>query len=330
MPELWKIRVSTWEEAKALGGQLNGWIFRGQTDSGWKLISTLERAFSPEFLPWGAEIKLKVAIFGDNRAALLEHEETLLREFQRRAPTYLRKLPGKNETLGWFSLMQHYGCATRLLDFSRSFYVAAYFAVETPWDTSAIWCIDPTSFDGFDESPIDVDSPTKEAQRERANQVLSGNAKRGVVCAEPFQLDERIAAQQGLHLIGGDPSVSFEANLCAEIRSDKLSLDELGWQDLSSREVAELQYRKKFLSTGVNLPELGKEVPILKIEIPSPVHRAALLDLHAMNVTAASLFPGLEGLARSLNLYTRFPPLRKSRHETRFRSQILRGARDRS
>jgi hypothetical protein len=39
---------------------------------------------------------------------------------------------------------------------------------------------------------------------------------------------------------------------------------------------------------------------VVKIVLPGAVHRDALRDLRAMNVTAATLFPGLEGFARSL------------------------------
>ena len=38
----------------------------------------------------------------------------------------------------------------------------------------------------------------------------------------------------------------------------------------------------------------------LKIELPIEIHGVVLQDLKAMNVTAATLFPGLDGFARSL------------------------------
>jgi hypothetical protein len=43
------------------------------------------------------------------------------------------------------------------------------------------------------------------------------------------------------------------------------------------------------------------DTSVVKIILPQEIHNAALFDLAQMNVTAASLFPGLDGFARSLH-----------------------------
>ncbi|MEN8233206.1 MAG: hypothetical protein ABFR35_11105, partial [Thermodesulfobacteriota bacterium] len=47
------------------------------------------------------------------------------------------------------------------------------------------------------------------------------------------------------------------------------------------------------------------EEGVIKINLPINIHNTALLDLDSMNINAATLFPGLEGFARSLNKYLR-------------------------
>src|SRR5690606_29165357 len=70
-------------------------------------------------------------------------EEYTLREFQRRAHHYSSDLPEKDNVLEWLALMRHHGSPTRLLDFTKSPYVAAFFAVSKAArdDSAAIWAI---------------------------------------------------------------------------------------------------------------------------------------------------------------------------------------------
>jgi hypothetical protein len=44
-------------------------------------------------------------------------------------------------------------------------------------------------------------------------------------------------------------------------------------------------------------------VDVIKINLPSDWHREILLDLDSMNINSVSLFPGLDGFARSLRLF---------------------------
>lgn len=89
------------------------WVFRGQSYP-WPLKPSIERNVDP------ARIRLSII------------EKQLIRDFQNHAHHYLANPPGEQEELEWLALMQHYGAPTRLLDWSRSPYVAAFFALEEP------------------------------------------------------------------------------------------------------------------------------------------------------------------------------------------------------
>lgn len=107
-------------------------IFRGQANAAWDLSTTLDRQ----------------AVFQsstDRNNAL----EQLISEFRRQARGLsIEKEPGT--LLEWELLGRHHGLPTSVLDFTRSPYVAAYFAF---WETQpketvtgAIWSIDRQVF----------------------------------------------------------------------------------------------------------------------------------------------------------------------------------------
>ena len=113
MKDFTEIRLRAWKELHDLARP--NWIYRGQGDASWALSTSLERCF------------LREGIEGDDRAKL---ERELLREFRRTYHNYAAHVPEPERLLEWLSLMQHHGAPTRLLDFTFSIYVAAYFAVK--------------------------------------------------------------------------------------------------------------------------------------------------------------------------------------------------------
>jgi hypothetical protein len=94
--------------------------WRGHACSSWQLVP---RAYRPEFLG---------------------HENCLLRDFLRQAKVRYPDCPSENSWPDWLVLMQHYGLPTRLLDWSESLLVAAYFcSSEGPSQDGTIWALNP-------------------------------------------------------------------------------------------------------------------------------------------------------------------------------------------
>jgi FRG domain len=115
----------TWAELKDRLRDMDGWLFRGHRQLDWDLSTSLERV-------------------DPNPVTRTESEFMLLQQFMAAAANYLQgRVPDNADVLGWLALMQHHGAPTRLLDWTRSPYVAAYFAAEEVAGDGAcaIWAI---------------------------------------------------------------------------------------------------------------------------------------------------------------------------------------------
>jgi len=104
--------------------------YRGHADGSWELLPKVQRNFDVSF---GFE-------------ALCRVERYLTNDFQPRACLLNGPKPRLDDYAGWLTLMQHYGLATRLLDWSRSPLVALYFAVsdeEFEDKDACVWILNP-------------------------------------------------------------------------------------------------------------------------------------------------------------------------------------------
>lgn len=171
------------------------------------------------------------------------------------------------DLLGWWTLMRHYGAPTRLLDWSLSAYVALYFAVVDKWDLpGTVWCVRSAAVTHVRMSMRANDYvDTDVTNLKRFHDRIRTNTPTGVCLffELKFQFD-RLAAQQGWFSVADDPSVDHAVAL---------------QKDLAPEIAGALMHR---------------------FTIPAALKPHLLRELHMMNITAKSLFPGADGLGRSI------------------------------
>jgi hypothetical protein len=112
-------QIRSWTELARLTERLAGedWIFRGEP--------TNRNALRP-----GAG-RVNLDIRSERRGRFTEADErAALERFKTDALPYLNYHPPLNHDLEWLAIAQHHGMQTRLLDWSESLLIAAFFAVE--------------------------------------------------------------------------------------------------------------------------------------------------------------------------------------------------------
>jgi len=125
-------RVNTidglFELLRSLADPANSAVCRGQALSTWPLQPSIDRGVPP----------------GTNYATRLDEERCLVEQFQRRVENLLGTNEFKNVSSPnlpvKLTVMQHYGAPTRMLDWTASPFVAAFFAVVDLLDKDgAMW-----------------------------------------------------------------------------------------------------------------------------------------------------------------------------------------------
>jgi hypothetical protein len=260
--------VSNWSELyeelqKFLGK--NNWVFRGQADDA-PLSTTLERACTD---------------LGISQKEIPEIEYQLIRDFRRHYSANDRDLV-LNDTLYCMALMQHHGAPTRLIDFTYSPFIAAFFALEKEArpkqkneaipdqkdNANIIWCLNTSWCMGkardifpalkkrdLDKTRNDTSFIKCYIKRPRYTFIYPDN---------PLPFNSRLGLQHGVFLCPGDISKTFLKNLKALT----------GWES---------------------------DHAILKIRCNMHKEKRlkALENLYHMGINAAILFPGIDGLGRS-------------------------------
>jgi len=210
------------------------------------------------------------------QAETLMWEAAAITEFRRHARSHLpqSKLVYLNTVLGTLQLMQHYGAPTRLLDWTRSPWVALYFScVERFDDDGVLWCFN----------------------REAVSHKTFG-------MPESLSEDEKVQ-----HLTRFDHMTSAESPIEWAKRAAKASdvLASFQYEFSDIRATAQQSVFTISGTTGANhadaIDRLSKHDDY-RIIIPSALKPRLLDLLWRMNIGALTLFPGLEGAGRFITV----------------------------
>lgn len=264
MPAVEEIVVGSWKgfaslaEHSDLGNPLAvTYPFRGQADFGWKLAPTLHRAATNEW---------RTPLPSVNNLLLLER--VLTDRFIAGAANNLPPgtLAASKHLVDWWPIMRHHGVPTRILDWTTSIYVAAYFAASgSPQCDGAIWIVHAHTFDAHTASlspggvlPILVDKLLSDPAAPSVLHMFDRKAAK---------LD-RMVVQQGGFMLSQNVGTDLEASL----------------QEMATAH-----------------PHPAGETIVAKARLPAKLKPTFMRRLRAMNVTGASLFPGVDGVGKGLD-----------------------------
>lgn len=226
----------------------------------------------------GRDWRLTPSIFRNRRAtlaSLFELEDEARRRFIAEVRNHLKggRLPKHHRRLAWWILMQHHHAPTRLLDWTASPFVAAYFAaVNQPTEDGVMWVVERRHAE-------DETRRSLTAMPNRPNSYPAGvNA-----------LDEWLEYTQRLKT---EPARMFFFE--AEIQTQRMTAQ----QTIFGVADGVVSDHQAILEQMPLVNERG--VIRTKIIIKAAAKDSYLAGLRRMNITARTLFPGIDGLGRSM------------------------------
>lgn len=268
---------------------LSKFVFRGQGNALWPLETSLRRMvkdYHSEVIEPRTPIK---------------YEKAMINEFKWKYSNYQdnpNMMPKENESIEWLSVMQHYGAKTRLMDFTNSLFVALYMALYgTSNADSSVWafnkCMIKEPFakafetDGkhFSEEEL-YKEMYKSAQEWLNKEEIRDNDLdfKKLYMITPRICNDRISRQQGLFILPSTISHPFK-----DILKEYCDIDNIYTNDI------------KNFAMMTKDPDFYKECGIIKILIPNKLRYKFTKSLRQMNISAETMYPGLDGLAKSVN-----------------------------
>lgn len=245
--------LSEWSENHPEGR----YMFRGHADSSWTLEPTIDR-------------------LGVNSSQV---ELESLSKFQRGIPVFatakdISFLNTPQKHLEWLAIMQHHGAATRLLDFSESPFIAAFFAManlNTENKEKCIWALPLEVLDSKNKNDLqnELKKNTLQDIYSDLNLKSTRTAWKNILgYSNPVMQFERIFRQQGTFIY----SLSDKRNFFSLLRD---------------------YFDDKTFDTTPMIKLVVKRMSRDKIS-------QAIKDLKTMNITYSSLFPDIDGYSKDI------------------------------
>lgn len=269
---------------------LSRFVFRGQANAEWKLQTSLDRLIN----------KLHPSYIDPIIPA--SYEGRMMEEFIWKYPLYEKNIiPQREEYIEWLALMQHYGSPTRLLDFSHSLFVALFMAIDNySFDYSTVWGLNETILNNkiFDRyrtehhtnyaAGKDLENYIyNQANTAIANSMNINPIESELYIVEPKNCNERQNRQQGLFVIPSNIQISFEDNLFSLVNDEHIV-------------TVPIRNLIKYSNSRSGIYSQS-DILLIKINIHKRLNLEITKILKQMNISAETLYPGLDGLAKSLS-----------------------------
>ncbi len=215
-------------------------------------------------------------------------EGWLLLQFQQRAHLYapVESLARGGSDLEWMVMGRHYGLPSRLLDWTYSPFAAAWMAcADQPASNGFVWCVSVDHVNAKTSSGLDA---LMFGTGEHLNKLVMGmEVDPGLIFFTPRTHSRRSASQQGTFSISSKGDEDHDIVIPSILSSYPLP----------------------------------KEKTRLRIVIPAGRKREFIRELRAMNVTAETLSPDLDGCCRELlELLRDYPEELAATHAAAIRS----------
>lgn len=266
------VTIDTWESFISFISEMDDdiWIYRGQKDNSWELKTSLERAAD--------DYKIELT-------KLPKIEQGMIRKYHRHLRNNNVLRYEKSDYFEIMSLMQHHGSPTRFLDFSHSPYIGIFFAIidasicnDNKKAYASVWAINSKWLDEryrYYSSPkynqLLLNDPYEKSQE--IMKAILNERKACIKHVGPYEMNERLIIQQGTFLIPLDLTKTFMTNLC-------------------------YSYEEK---------ELIKNIIRIDIECSKNFIDNAYKQLYRMNISRATLFPGIDGFSMHLKMLMLLP-----------------------
>jgi hypothetical protein len=239
---------------------------------------------------------------------------------------YVQNPPAMDDYVSWLAEMQHYGASTRLLDVTRSKYIAMFFAVKENKDKDgAIWAFDAIR---SDKALYDMLKPylsVVEMERDWIGEAADGilpyqdtgcKIANAAIGCEPAQTITKI--DKSLNKCRGVLNKLYKKGLIVHVVPDRINRRMLAQQgeflfpfNISLTFVQNLlgavkgnKYEGELIGFGdskIRKKAMGTTTPnVIKVVIPSSFKEEFMDHLLDMNISYQTLFPDEEGFMKSL------------------------------
>lgn len=277
------IEINNWSEYTSFLKSNNlfskKWIFRGQSDYTWGIKSSFDRIFEKTVATRrNARRRTMSNIYH------LDRENAIISMFKSKSHLYSSLNPelllNKKDTsnfcsvitgkytddklyeilikLEWLTIMQHYSSPTRLIDWTFSPYIAAFFAIEEFSDNSCIFALNTDILNEYNEYRMKL-SNFKFDLLDGIDDKDDGS----FILYNPLIKNQRISQQQGLFIV--PTSITKSAN---EI----------------------------FVNISTQLTKnIGHLIKFNKASLMESIE-----ELQYMGITSETIYPGIDGLSKSL------------------------------